>query len=166
MRRDEIVIDISPSAYGAAEQWVRVNFPRFTRECRRRNARASTAMFVFLDADTRTVQERLDILDISLREDGQLPFDSDRDRIVRLIPKRNVETWILFLAGRGSAEPPIDEIVDYKRTKDPDEWSDLIPVAAQVFFAWTKPSGALPANTIDSLRRGIMEIRRVLPAER
>lgn len=166
IRRDEIVINISPTAHGAAEQWVRTNFARFAKDCRRRNTRASTAMFVMLDADTQTVQERLDVLDRSLRDDGQQRFHPDRDPIARLIPRRNVETWILFLAEKGEAAPPIDEVIDYKHTKNSEEWSDLVPIAAQVLFEWTKPSAVPPANMIDSLHQGILEIRRVLPAER
>src|SRR5271157_1449146 len=89
---------LSPSGRGSAEQWVRENFARQAEKCRARNARASTSMFVMLDADTGTIQERLDVLDEALKSTGKKPIDTNRDPIARLIPRRNVETWILCMS--------------------------------------------------------------------
>lgn len=117
-------------------------------------------MFVITDADTRTVQERLNILDEALSAAGQTPIDASRDPIARLIPKRNVETWILVL---GSKDTAVEEVTDYKSTKTSEEWSALISSAAETLVAWTRPSATLPASLIDSLRRGVGEIPRALP---
>src|SRR5664280_2480434 len=117
--------ELSPSGQGSAEQWVRENFARQAGKCRIRSTRAATGMFIMLDADTRTVQERLQVLDDALVCANQRPIDPARDCIARLIPKRNVETWIIFLADREIARP-IDEQTDYKRMKRSDEWSALI----------------------------------------
>lgn len=164
VRPGQIRLHVSPSGRGSAEQWVSRGFAIQVRKCRARHAQ--TGMFVMLDADTRTVQERLDELDQALLSAGQNPIDRNRDPIARLIPRRNVETWVLFLALKGVADPPIDETTDYKRTKDDEEWSEFIPIAAEKFFAWTRPSATLPTNLIDSLRRGIKEIPRALPLGR
>jgi hypothetical protein len=122
-------------------------------------------MFVILDADTKTVQERLEALDDALRSAGQKPIDLNRDPIARLIPKRNVETWILVLNLEPTA-PSADEEFDYKPTKSAEEWTALVPTAATTLLAWMRTSAMLRANLIDSLRRGIREIPRALPPGR
>lgn len=157
-RRKEMRFHLSPSGRGAAEQWVRENFVVQVRVCRTRQAQ--TGMIVLLDADTRTVQQRLDALDQSLVETGQRRIESGQDTIARLIPKRNVETWILFLARKGVTAPPIDELTDYKRDKNDREWSELIPGAVDTLHAWTNPSTARPATILDGLRFGLEEIPR------
>ena len=161
----QMTIEVSPSGQGSAEQWVRENFARQAGKCRVRNARAATSMFVMLDADTKTVQERLEALDDALKSAGQKPIDLNRDPIARLIPKRNVETWILVL-GLEPTAPPADEEFDYKPTKSAEEWTALVPTAATTLLAWMRPSATLHANLIDSLRRGIREIPRALPPGR
>jgi hypothetical protein len=157
----QIRFHISPSGRGSAEQWVRENFVVQVRTCRARHAQ--TSLFILLDADTNHVQDRLDVLDKALVSARQNPIDRKRDSIARLIFKRNVETWILFLALEETVNPPIDEKIDYKQTKNAEEWSDLVPFAARTLFAWTKQSVAPPANLIDSLQRGIEEISRAIP---
>ena len=161
-RRDEVVIDVSPSGRGSAEQWVRKSFARQAAKCRGRNARAATGMIVMVDADTHSVQQLLNALDEALIRDNQPPIDETRDRIARLIPKRNVETWILFLSSRGNHRPKIDEEHDYKQTRDADEWSNMIPIASETLVEWTHQPANIPENTIDSLRHAIREIPRAI----
>ena len=119
-----------------------------------------------LDADTRTGQERLNVLDEALVCAGQTPINPGRDSIARLIPKRNVETWILYLCAEGAGGPVIDEEQDYKYTKTADDWSRLILQASETLFAWTRQAAILPDNLISSIRHGIQEISRVLPVGR
>lgn len=162
IRPDQLRFHISPSGRGSAEQWVRRNFVVQVRKCRTRHAQ--TGMFVMLDADTKSVQQCLETLDEALESTGQKPVDRHQDPVARLIPKRNVETWILVLSQRG-ATPPVDENFDYKRTKTSEEWTDLVPAATATLADWTKRSAMLPANLIDSLRQGIEEIPRALAAQ-
>jgi DNA-binding transcriptional MerR regulator len=164
IRSDQIRALISPSGRGSAEQWVRENFALQAKKCRARTVRADTGMVVLLDADLQNVSERLAALDNALISAGQNPIDRSRDLIARLIARRNIETWILFLATGGVANPQIDESTDYKKTRNGDEWSELIPTASQKLFAWTRPRAVLPVNIIDSLQRGIDEISRALTA--
>jgi hypothetical protein len=166
VRPHQVSFELSPSGQGSAEQWVRENFVRQARKSRARNSRASTSMFIMQDADTRTVQERLNALDEALASVGQPPVSRERDPIARLIPKRNVETWILYLNTRGTDALPIDEEQDYKHTKAPEEWSALIPQASEALFAWSRPSAVLPEDLIGSLRLGLQEIPRALPVGR
>ena len=164
IRSDQIRAVISPSGRGSAEQWVRENFALHAAKCRARTVRADTGLVVLLDADLQSVSERLATLDNALIAAGQNPIDRNRDSIARLIARRNIETWILFLAAAGLAIPQIDETTDYKQTKNTDEWSELIPTASEKFLAWTRPKAVLPENIIDSLQRGIDEIPRALTA--
>ena len=61
-------------------------------------------LYVLTDADAMTVEERL----------RTLPSDSG-DPVTRLIPRRNVETWVEVLDGN-----QVDEETDYKdRHPDP-----------------------------------------------
>ena len=163
IQRHQLFFQLSPSGRGSAEQWVRENFARQAAKCRARNARASTGMFVLVDADVRTVQERLDELDRGLDAIGQPRVDPNRDPIARVIPRRNIETWILLLSGPASARLEVNETQDYKQSKSAEDWSALIPAAAEALFALTRPSIAPPRTMIDSLRRGIREISRAIP---
>lgn len=163
IRPSQIRFHISPSGRGSAEQWVRKSFVVQVRTCRARHAQ--TGMFVMLDADTNTVLERLRTLDEELGSAGQRPIDQDRDSIARLIPKRNIETWILVLSMQGRSQR-VDEFSDYKPTKSSEDWTALIPAAAATLVAWMRPSATLPINLIDSLRQGIREIPYALPPGR
>ena len=143
----------SPSGAGSAEQWVRTRFAKEVRAYRSRHARAASALIVMIDADAHSVDERIDQLDQSLTEDGA-PVVRARERVVRLIPKRNVETWILCLNGES-----VDEETDYKRART--DWNELIPPASATLFRWTRPNAKLAIGCTDSLRRGVDELTRL-----
>jgi hypothetical protein len=127
--RHAIRIQQSPSGRVSAESWVRKRFVKETIVYRSRQARALTALIVMIDADTRTVQDRLSQLDQALTDSGQQTV-ADTERIARLIPKRNVETWILCLN-----EQAVDEGTDYAGTRS--SWNELVPQAAETLCQWT-----------------------------
>ena len=131
----------SPSGEGSAEQWVRRAFLEETRVYRNRHAQ--TKLIVMIDADTPTVQHRLRQLDQALIDNGKDRIDAAAEQIARLVPKRNVETWILCLDGQG-----VNEETDYKQTRD--DWSELITPAAETLFQYTRPNAQAPL-CIDSL---------------
>jgi hypothetical protein len=148
----EMRIERSPSGEGNAEGWVRKTFVKEVNVYRGRHAK--TALIVVIDADTHTVQERWRQLDQSLQEGGKQRVDVDHEQIARLVPKRNVETWILCLNER-----EVDEDSDYKRTRD--DWTELIPSAAETLFRWTLPKAELPNHCVDSLEGGVRELSRL-----
>ena len=147
-------IESSPSGKGSAESWVRKNFAKEVSAYRIRQAKAATALIVVIDADTHTVQGRLNQLDQALRDAGKQRIDAGAEQIARLVPKRNVETWILCLTGQ-----EVDEEADYKNTTD--GWNKLIPQAAEALFQWTRPKAELPDYCVDSLRSGVRELSRL-----
>jgi hypothetical protein len=147
-------IESSPSGKGSAESWVRKSFAKEVSAYRIRQAKASTALIVVIDADTHTVLDRLNQLDQALRDAGKQRIDAGAEQIARLVPKRNVETWILCLTGQ-----EVDEETDYKNATD--GWNKLIPQAAEALFQWTRPKAGLPSHCIDSLQSGVRELNRL-----
>jgi hypothetical protein len=121
-------------------------------------------MFVFLDADNKSVQEHLRELDAALIAENQQKFNSATDKIARLIPKWSVETWILFLSSNGVHTPPLSENEPYKSLKATEQWSGLIPKASETLLTWTKDATKVPNNLLDSLQLALQEIPRALPA--
>ncbi|MFP2932442.1 hypothetical protein ACLESO_46295 [Pyxidicoccus sp. 3LG] len=142
------------SGRGAGEQDVRKRYPQEVEVHRRRAHHMGCQLVVVVDADTRSVQERVQQLDQALVE-VHLEKRSEEDAICLLIPKQNVETWILFLL-TGSA----NEEDDFKRpaTKPGDECRQ----AAQR-LADTHPLPAPPAEFLPSLQQGWRELKRVFP---
>jgi hypothetical protein len=149
----QIRIKTSPSGQGSAEQWVRSTYSDEVRAHRIRCARATAALIVMIDADAHSVQGRLTQLGQALHDNGA-PNIGIAEQIVHLIPKRNVETWILCLN-----EQVVDEATDYKPKRD--DWNELIPLASDTLFQWTRPNAVLPNHCIDSLSRGVSELNRL-----
>jgi hypothetical protein len=149
-RRHAIRIILSPSGQGSAEKWVRSRFPVEVAVYRSRQAQ--TGLIVVIDADILSVAARLAQLEQALTEAG-MPAVSEGERIARVIPKRNIETWILHLTGTAT-----DEETDYKRTRD--DWNALVPVAAESLCRLAK-AGPLPPDQIPSLQAGVTELRRL-----
>ena len=141
---------------GSGEQWVRERFPVEVTAFRRRSTRAETKLIVVIDADNFTLPERLAQLDQKLREEGVelIRMDVEHAAVARLIPRRNIETWILRL---NAVE--VNEEADYKGTRN--DWTELIRPAAETLYAWTRPSTQLPKNCIPSLQYGVAELRRL-----
>jgi hypothetical protein len=142
----------SPSAAGSAEQWVRERFAIEVEACRGRQA--ETRLIVLIDADTQPVRERIAQLDKALREAGAALIPDDTKEIARLVPKRNIETWILCLN-----DVEVNEDRDYKRTRD--NWTELVRTAVSNLYVWTRPRAALPPSCVESLQIGIGELRRL-----
>jgi hypothetical protein len=82
---------------GAGEQWVRERYAAAVNEYRTRAAKS--ALVVAIDADTGEVNRRARQLAEALKE-ARLEPREDGEAIVHLIPRRNVETWILHLCER------------------------------------------------------------------
>ena len=143
---------ISPSGRGSAEQFVRERYANEVREFRRRSARASTALIVVIDSDRGDISTRIAQLQEVLVA-AQLQPRVCTEKIAHLIPKRNIETWILCLDGQ-----TVDEESDYSGDQDVDS---RIRGAALTFFQWTRPNATIPQHCVPSLRTGVMEIRRL-----
>jgi hypothetical protein len=140
---------------GSGEQWVRERLPIELREYRRRSARAETKLIAVIDADNSTLPERLAQLDHKLQENGVEPIRMDAEQVARLVPKRNIETWILCLNGNAVEEGE----ADYKRKRN--DWDSLIQPAANTLYEWSRPKNRIPHHCVPSLRHGVSELRRL-----
>jgi hypothetical protein len=144
--------EIAPSGAGSAENWVRERFPLEVVAYRRRQPQ--TRLIVLIDADVLTVQQRIRQLDQALREGDVAAIDENVEHIARLVPKRNIETWILCLN-----QQAVDEDIDYKRPRN--DWSGLIASGIETLYDWTRPNVAIPPSCVESLQSGIRELRKL-----
>ena len=126
----QIRVAQSPSGKVSAENWVRQMFVTQTQAYRSRQA--ATGLIVCVDADRLTVQDRLNQLDQTLKSSGK-PIVGDDERIARLVPKRNIETWILCLNGQIT-----DEETDYKNAAH--DWTKMNQAAATTLCRWVHSS--------------------------
>jgi len=143
-----------PSGRGAAESWVRKQFPEEIKQYRRRQAKALTGLVVMIDADAHTVRERLGHLEQALTASSQEPVGK-YERVARLVPRRNVETWILCLTDRYN----LDEEADY--TQEINDWHESLLAAAETLSKWTQSKTEPPPHCVNSLRNGVEEQRRL-----
>ena len=142
----------APAGAGSAEQYVRREYAREVREFRNRAGRSRQALVVAIDADTRTVDQRRMELAQALADGGESARRDD-EAIALVVPRRQVETWILCLNGE-----TVDETTSYRRRDDID---GKISIAANRLFDWSRDNYVLPENCVDSLRRALPELRRV-----
>jgi hypothetical protein len=154
---------ISPR--GSAFTFVVNNFPAQVNAYRLAKARIHTWLIAVVDADTGTVAMRIGEFDRGLAQ-AQEPrvraMCIQDELIARLVPRRNIETWILALN-----TTPVNETDDYKRTFNTDEkWTALIPTATENFYTLTRSNASLPVDLIESLRHGIGEICRIFELTR
>jgi len=146
------VIDPEPlpdGTGGAGELWGRKRYPGVVKKYRKRAVKAKTALIVAIDADTEEVRHRARQLEGSLKQE-KLDPRTDGEAIVHLIPRRNIETWILHLNGE-----EVDEEMDYRHEKNVD---DLISKASTAFFQWTAQT---PERCLPSLLGAIEEAKRL-----
>ena len=98
-----------PDGSQSGEQWVRERYPNELKAIR---GRQNTYLIVVTDADTHTTADRRAQLDAACDE-KQVPRRGDRDPVLVVVPRRNIETWLHYLGG-GS---PVDETTTYPRLK-------------------------------------------------
>ena len=153
-RTDQLRFRPVPNSRGSGEQWVRDKYPGEVKECRRRQGRAATALVVVVDADERAVTDRLGQLNEALA-DSSLPARRADEPVALLVPKRNIETWVLCLSGHA-----VDEEANYKREPKID---GLINQAAAAFHDWSRRNAVVPQHCVDSLRQAIPEAQRIPP---
>jgi hypothetical protein len=106
-----------------------------------------------IDADTGSIDDRRQQLVRALRDAGVAPR-GPAEPILNLIPKRNVETWVLCLNSK-----VVDEERDYRHDAGVDAQS--IKQAAQILYDWTRPNAALPDQCVPSLRDCLPEFGRI-----
>ncbi len=134
-----------PAGKGAGEKFVRDRYPVEVLAYRQSRF-TSRQLIVAIDADTQSVDYRLEQLAQSLKDRG-MEDRQPSERICILVPKRNIETWVRVLIGDA-----VTEEVDCGKQEPEDTRR-----AADVYQAWL--DGAKEA--IPSLTRSRTEVRRL-----
>ena len=98
-----------PSGSQSGEQWVRERYPDELQAIR---GRQNAYLIVVTDADKNSTADRRAQLDAACDE-KQVPRRDDRDRVLVIVPRRNIETWLHYL-GSGTA---VDETTRYPRLR-------------------------------------------------
>jgi hypothetical protein len=149
----------SPKGRGSGERFVIRQFPTQVDAYRISKAKKTTWPIVVIDADTGTVATHITELDSSLRTCGNERLRSlrlENENIARLIPRRDIETWLLILDGTDA-----NEEIDYSKSKSRDEWHSLAMPGGAQLHDWTRNNAQVPPTCIESLRHGIRELRRI-----
>jgi len=147
-----IVVRIAPQGRGSGEQYVRERYPVEVAYYRHRSYLRKAALAAALDADTGSVQEHERELEAALVAAGQARRDAV-EAIAVIIPKRNIETWILCLSGE-----VVDEGMNYKGRSGID---GMIKSAAGTLYDWSRAGAVVPTLCVPSLHKGLGEVRRL-----
>lgn len=145
---------VAPSGKGAAEQWVRAQYPREVRAYRAKENHLTNGLLAAIDGDACGVAFRKEQLDEGLRDDGQDPRKPG-DRIATCVPTWSIETWLAWLCASGQVDEstPYKEEPSYRRAREAGSIS-----ARGAIEAWF--SGAR-AGEPPSLTDGRQEIERL-----
>ncbi len=90
--------NICPAGSQSGEQYVRTHYPGEVKDYRANKGRVSIGLVVLIDADTGTLEARLNQLASALDEHEEEKRQSN-EAIAIFVPKRNIETWIHYLQG-------------------------------------------------------------------
>ena len=99
---------VSPHGRGSGEQWVRERYPRELQAIRQIQG---ACLVVVTDADVHPTEFRRAQLDAECDE-KRIPRRKDDERVLVIVPRRNIETWLAYLAG-----DEVDEEKRYERLK-------------------------------------------------
>ncbi len=141
-----------PAGEGAGEQYVREHYAEQVRELRRRSSHVHLGFVIVLDADTGEVAERQRQLAAELKSAGLDPR-TPGERIVHLIPRRNIETWIAYLLAQKVTETDV-----YPRLAGRE--SDCQP-AVNRFLHLYHSNQPIPEDCPPSLATAFAELRRL-----
>jgi len=97
--RRQIRAETLPAGKGSGLVWVREKFVNELKAYRSRSARAATCLIVASDADDKTVEDRIQTFKDACVE-ATVAFRQEGERVIFVIPRRNIETWLAYLRGR------------------------------------------------------------------
>jgi len=147
----------SPAGRGAAEQFVREEYPGEVRKVRSR-AQQNVGLIAMIDADRASLRTRFRQFNQKLLDADQARRGS-RERIAVMIARRNLETWIAYLVpladGVSEAAACATGADPYKRLVN----NKNVPPAACAYVGQLQGARATPA--VPSLKASFSELRRV-----
>ncbi|MEG4627876.1 hypothetical protein Q5691_26775 [Microcoleus sp. w1-18aA5] len=144
---------ICPPGSQAGEQYVRTQYLAEVKAYRQNKNRVSIGLVVLIDADTGTLEARLNELASVLAEDAQKKRQSN-EAIAIFVPKRNIETWIRYLQGE-----TVNEEAVYAKFKN----NEAVCKTVVEDLADRCYSQSLPEDAPLSLQAACGELQRLLP---
>jgi len=148
----EISEKIANPGDGAAEYFVRNRFPVELSGLRRKQNSQKVRLIVCIDADRNTLSKRLSDLDIACESYGICPV-SERDKLARWVPRRNIETWISFFVGTVE----VNELDDFKQNFERAQYNHAARDWIQVF----RSTDDVRSACLPSLIHSFSEFERV-----
>ena len=145
--------NICPAVSQSGEQYVRTHYPEEVKAYRQNRNRVAIGLVVLIDADTGTLEARLNELASALDKDEQEKRGSN-EAIAIFVPKRYIETWIHYLQGE-----TVNEEDDYAKF----EKNEAICKRPVEDLADRCYSQSLPENAPPSLQAACGELQRLLP---
>lgn len=113
-------VEKAPKGRGSGEQWVREAYPKEVKALRSKRYIEGRALVVIIDEDTQSTGARTVGLGQALK--GHDLSDRPRDEaIIHVIPARNIETLITYLAGQD-----VNETTAYPNLDRPGNCADLV----------------------------------------
>ena len=143
-----------PAGEGSGEQYVREQYPIQVKELRPRAKYMDVALVAIIDGDLSTVLARQKQLADQLEGSELEPRGAD-EKIIHLIPCRNIETWIEYLLDTTAA---VDETNTYPKLKGRERDCQK---AVEEMVRLCKTTQALPATCPPSLATAITELKRL-----
>ena len=142
-----------PAGKGSGEQFVRRRFVQEVKLHRQKSSygKGGVALVALIDADTKTVKERLAQIDEALEQEGLEKIKPD-EKIAIFVPKRNIETWIRFANGE-----PVDESEPYPKLKNPRSCRHEVDA-----YVNTICKVGIPSNAPSSLVHACTELTKIL----
>ena len=114
----------TPPGGGSGEQFVREQYPQQLRALRA--ASVNAVLIVMIDGDATGLAGRIGQLDESCRLSHIAPR-TDADRVVLLVPERNIETWLAYLNGT-----TVDEATNYPKLEKPSHCKEHVRALADM----------------------------------
>lgn len=146
--RDILTLPL-PRGGGSGEQWVRSRYPQELSTIR---GRLDAYLIVVIDADVHEVDFRKRQLDQEC-DQRSIPRRTQDDRVIVVVPKRNIETWFAYLQG----DEEVDEGKSYPRLGRP---RDCHPMADRLFRICHEQQ-RLPESAPPSLAEACEEYRKL-----
>lgn len=148
--RNRMFFKTSPKGRQAGEQFVRESYPSEVRAYRSKKNHLSICLIAMIDADIKTVEQRLQQLDESLISKAMQIRQAD-ENIAIFVPKRNIETWIYYLKGK-----PVDEETAYPKLQYESNCKSCVEELSKQCH-----NGCLKNNALPSLLKAVDEAQRI-----
>lgn len=144
---------ICPKGSQSGEQYVRSQYPVEVKAYRQKKNRVSIGLVVLIDADTGTLEARLNQL-ASVLDENDLENRRSNEAIAIFVPKRNIETWIHYLQGE-----TVNEETVYAKFEN----NEAVCKTAVEDLADRCYCQSLPEDAPRSLQAACEELQRLLP---